>query len=125
MITLTLPFPPTGNNIYPTARNGRRFLSEKGKAYHAAVHAAVLTQLGKYPRLAHGLSVTYGISAPDKRRRDIANSEKALSDALTKANVWLDDSQIDELRLVRCANVPGGAVVVWIKDIRESIGLKP
>jgi crossover junction endodeoxyribonuclease RusA len=34
---------------------------------------------------------------PDKRTRDIDNYSKALFDALTHANFWIDDSQIKKL----------------------------
>lgn len=54
---------------------------------------------------------------PDKRRRDIMNLEKILSDSLTSAGVWLDDSQIDDFRIVRGEVLRGGKVEVVITEI--------
>ena len=54
---------------------------------------------------------------PDKRRRDIMNLEKILSDSLTSAGVWLDDSQIDDFRIVRGSVEKGGRVEVVITEI--------
>lgn len=123
MIVLQLPFPPSANNLYPSAKNGRRFLSKIGKDYHAAVHACVLDQLRRYPKLAHRIAVTYAVNPPDKRRRDAGNWEKILSDSLTQAGVWLDDSQIDDLRIVRGEPVPGGQVTVTIRQIIDARGV--
>lgn len=117
MIVLSLPWPPSANNLYPTSRAGIRFLSSDGKKYHAEVHARVLEQLRTYPRLAGRLAVTLACNPPDKRRRDLSNVEKAVGDALTKANVWLDDSQIDDLRIVRDVVLVGGRVVVTITEL--------
>ena len=117
MIVLRLPWPPSANNMYPTARNGRRFLSDDGKHYHSEVHARVLEQLRSYPRLTGRLAVTIALNPPDKRRRDIANCEKAVNDALTKAQVWGDDSQIDELHILRDVPMVNGRVVVTINEL--------
>ena len=56
----------------------------------------------KYPPLVGRLVVTVYLYAPNKRRYDIDNRCKALLDAITKAGVWLDDEQIDELKIIRC-----------------------
>ena len=52
---------------------------------------------------------------PDRRRRDIDNYAKSLLDSLTKAGVWEDDSQIDELTIKRCEIIKGGYVDVSIR----------
>ena len=44
MIRLTLPWPPTANNAYPTGAGGRRYLSDAGKAYAREVWVSVLQQ---------------------------------------------------------------------------------
>ena len=116
MIVLSLPYPPSANNLYPTSRTGIRFLSREGKAYHAEVHARVLEQLRGYPRLSGRLVVTLACNPPDRRRRDLSNVEKAVGDALTKANVWIDDSQIDELHIIRDEPMPSGRIVVTITN---------
>lgn len=55
---------------------------------------------------------------PDRRRRDLDNMPKALFDGLTHAGVWTDDSQIDDLRIVR-SWAAGGCVVVRIEALPD------
>ena len=59
------------------------------------------------------ISVRVDAAPPDRRVRDLDNISKALLDALTHAGVWRDDSQIDDLRIVRCDPERGGCVVVY------------
>lgn len=63
------------------------------------------------------LGVTIHCHVPDHRRRDLGNLEKCLCDSLTNAGIWEDDSQIDDLRLVRASKVEGGMVRVEIREI--------
>ena len=121
MIVLNLPWPHSSNNLYLNLPHGRgRTLSPKGRAYHAAVHAAVLEQLRHYPRLTGRLAVTLALNPPDRRRRDIANYEKLACDSLTKAQVWNDDSQIDDMHIIRDEILPGGRVVVTIRELEQA-----
>lgn len=120
MIVLNLPWPPSANNLYLNLPHGRgRTLSPQGRAYHAVVHTRVLEQLRRYPRLAGRLGVTLAINPPDRRRRDICNLEKIVSDSLTKAQVWNDDSQIDDMHITRDEILAGGRVVVTIRELEQ------
>lgn len=60
------------------------------------------------------LAVKYSYFFPDARRRDIANFEKAVTDFLVAQKVFKDDSQIDEMRLVRLANGLRGYVYIEV-----------
>lgn len=92
-VTFTLPFPVPLNNMYPTNRQGRRFLSPRGKAFKAEVKSIT------YPpvKLSGELSVTFYLTAPDRRRRDIDGLLKGPIDALQDAGFFEDDSQIKKL----------------------------
>lgn len=57
---------------------------------------------------------------PDRRKRDIDNVLKALLDALQHAGCYEDDSQLDDLRIVRCEVRKGGSCVVVITPIESS-----
>jgi len=57
------------------------------------------------------------VNAPDKRRRDLDNLPKALLDGLTHSGIWDDDSQIDDLRIMRGEIVKGGSVTVVIDEV--------
>ena len=70
---------------------------------------------------AGSLLVLFELFPPDRRRRDLDNSNKAIADALQHAGVIVDDCQIDDWRIVRRAvnktRYPAGAVVVTIKQL--------
>ena len=58
---------------------------------------------------------------PNIIARDLGNVEKALCDALTHAGLWHDDSQIDDLRIIRAPVVAGGRVTVRVEQIGGSV----
>lgn len=95
--SLVLPFPPSVNRLYRNV-NGRTIISADGRKYCADVAACLPP--GGAP-LTQRLAVSIQAHAPDGRRRDLDNLQKALLDALTKASVWADDSQIDCLFITR------------------------
>lgn len=116
MTQLRLPWPPTTNQLHTVSR-GRKILSSKGREYRANATAAVHEQGS--PRLGSArLSVTLTLHPPTRAKRDIANFEKAVVDALVFARVLDDDEQIDELRLVRGeVDRPDGQVVVTLEPL--------
>ena len=57
---------------------------------------------------------------PDRRKRDLDNVLKALLDALQHAGCYDDDSQLDDIRIVRCEVRKGGSCVVVITPIESS-----
>lgn len=58
------------------------------------------------------VSVVIEAFPPDKRRRDLDNLLKGLFDSLTHAGVWLDDYQVNDVRIFR--STIGGMVRVTI-----------
>lgn len=112
MTIYTLPWPPSVNGYWRTFRN-RQILSKRGREFRAEAIAAVLTQ-GQTKHEGR-LGVLLHANPPDKRTRDLDNHTKAVIDALTHAGVWSDDSQIDDLRIVRGPCLKGGQmqVEVW------------
>jgi crossover junction endodeoxyribonuclease RusA len=110
---IELPWSPTVNTYWRTAR-GRTYISAKGKAYREEVIARV--QALDLPKPLEGrLTVHIWAYPPDKRRRDLDNLLKALLDALEHAGMYLDDNQIDDLRIERRPmSPPDGRIVVHI-----------
>ena len=113
MIQITLPWPPTVNTYYRSF-NGRTLISAKGREYAKAVADQVLIQ--RAGKLLEGrIEVRIEAWPPDKRKRDLDNLFKSLLDSLTKAGVWLDDSQIDRLSIAR--GPIGGMVKVEVSAL--------
>jgi crossover junction endodeoxyribonuclease RusA len=112
-----LRWPPSLNHLYPTARNGRRFLSVAGKQFKQSVWADVLAQGRPARPLSGRLSILIEVFPPDRRVRDLSNLVKIIEDSLTDAGVWKDDGQIDDLHVIRRAVTLDGAVRVTIKRL--------
>ena len=107
----SLPFPPSVNHYWVRNKNGGLRVSAEGKTYRERV----MWKLNRAMRqpLQGMLAVDILVDMPDKRRRDLDNLLKALLDSLTAAGVWIDDSQIADLR-IRKSDKVGGCVEVTI-----------
>jgi crossover junction endodeoxyribonuclease RusA len=110
MIEITLPFPPT-INTYWRKWNNRMVISEKGRNYRK-----IVTDLVKIQQIASNTNMPLRVEIkayrPDKRKRDLDNLLKATLDALCHAGVYVDDSQIVDLR------------IYWANDISGMIKVK-
>lgn len=115
-LTIALPYPPTTGNH--TAKRGKHghYTDPAITRYRWDV-AVIARQQGAAKRLDGSLRVVAEISPPDRRRRDLDNVFKVVADALTHAGVWLDDHQIDDLRLIRMPPVREGLVSVSVEEI--------
>jgi crossover junction endodeoxyribonuclease RusA len=117
MLTLTLPYPPSINTYYRHPSSGplagRHLISQQGRNYQRDVAILSRRELRPPHLPAHGkMAVDITLSPPDKRKRDIDNPIKPLLDALTRAGIWKDDSQVSDLH-VRWghAGTPGPATI--------------
>ena len=111
---ITLPYPPSVNHYWIHTRRGA-FISKKGVEFRKQVHEIAQTEIcyGRDTRLFVDVSVW----VPDKRKRDLDNLLKSLLDALQHADIFADDSQIDDLRITRVGWCEGGKVTVKISEI--------
>ncbi len=118
MIALSLPYPPSMNTLYPSNRKtGRRFLSKRGTAYLAAFRVAVAAAGKPVQPLSGRLGYRLHLYPPDARKRDLSNCLKAVEDCLTKCGVWVDDSQVDVIRVFREGKVKDGSATIYIWDL--------
>lgn len=119
MIDIVLPWPPSVNAMWRTVMingSGRTMLSKDGREYRETVRR-VVRRIGITCPTICRLRVELRACAPDRRRRDLDNILKASLDALTHAGVWDDDSQIDELSVVRGEIKDVGLLYVRIIDL--------
>ena len=114
IVTLNLPYPPTCNTYYRHT-GGRTLLSRRGRAYREAVGGCVLLQAPRQ-RLNGDLSIMIRLQPPDRRRRDIDNTLKAVLDSLLHPGLYDDDSQIVALRVYRDPPVQCGAAQVILAN---------
>lgn len=113
VIRMRLPYPPTINHVYGNTDGGGRYMKPEGKAYAERI-AWTVKSLCRTTKLFGPLAVAYILHPPDKRKRDIANCEKVLTDAIQASGLFADDFQIATMILSRGEPVVGGSVEVTI-----------
>lgn len=109
LISLDLPYPPTVNHYWGVAGK-RRFVGTKGRQFRQAV----LEASEGVQKVDGRISMRIELYPPDRRIRDIDNITKALLDACMHAGCYEDDSQIDELHIIRREVRKGGGCSVTI-----------
>lgn len=122
---LTLPFPPSVNGYWRAPNKGslkgRHLVSDRGRKFNSEALASILEQLNPKPRaLTCDLSVSVVFYPPTQARRDLDNYFKALFDAMTRAGVWLDDSQIKKLSAEWGPVTKGGKVTLHISEVANA-----
>lgn len=113
-ITMRLDYPPSVNK-YWFQRNGYRTLTPKARAYREAA--------SKYQHsrpMTRRIAILIEATMPDRRRRDIDNILKPILDAITHADIWVDDEQIDKLTITRIGVESPGCVDIYITEICPS-----
>jgi crossover junction endodeoxyribonuclease RusA len=116
-ISLTLPWPPSGNTAVRHTKTGGHYLNPVVVEYRDRVAALCTTQ----PKLSGQYVVNLVLSPPDKRKRDADNAIKTILDAI-KGRLVTDDSmdlmrelhvhvegQRGDVRLTATAYMPSAA----------------
>ena len=114
-IDLILPWPISVNRYWRCVNN-RIVISKDGRQYHESAKRAIAGQWHGQP-LSGRIRLRLKALQKDRRRRDLDNLLKATMDALTTAEVWLDDSQVDDLQIIRELNPSGGYLMASISEI--------
>jgi len=109
-----LPFPPSNNRYYRNV-NGRMIISREGREYAQRV-AGIIRTVTDDPFL-DGIVVNIKAHMPDKRRRDVDNMLKVPLDAMQKAGLYGDDSQIVRLGIEKIHSTQPGRLEVLIESI--------
>lgn len=88
--------------------HGRKILGKRGKKYKADASEYLRNQNLIGLNIDGRLSVSIIFHPPSTAKMDIDNYLKAPIDSLSDCGFWLDDSQIDELKIVRSNKVKDG-----------------
>ncbi len=114
MVRLELPYPPSVNT-YWRANGHRRFISPAGVKFTNEV-SQIVQEVNPRRFGDKQVAVSIVIHPRSKRKFDLDNTLKAILDALMKANVYNDDSQIERIEIKRGEAVKGGMAVIHLYD---------
>ena len=95
-IKITIPYPPSVNRIWRTNGKGTTYSSPAYKAWQKEAQWAIIGQT-RGRKIIGPYHLTINAVRPDKRRRDIGNLEKALSDALVNSGFIEDDCNCEQI----------------------------
>lgn len=115
-LSFELPWPPSVNHYWlliPMGRSVRMVIGKKGKEFREAVNAL----LKDTPELTGKMSLTVEVFPPDRRKRDLDNLLKATQDSMQHAGIYKDDSDIDEIHIVRKEVVKLGLLKITLRRI--------
>lgn len=104
-LTFLLPCPPSVNSYYFRGKTGV-FVTEKGKEYRQLTQIRIKV-LKMDLNLESKLRLWVVLDPPDRKKRDADNILKCLLDSLQSAEVYKDDSQIADLRVLKKDFKPG------------------
>lgn len=116
-VRLELPYPPSVNS-YWLASGKRRYISPAGVQFTKDV-ANVVTLSRAKSFADQKVAISVMIHPRSKRKFDLDNTLKAILDALMKANMYDDDSQIEYIEIARGEAVDGGKAVIHLYDYEE------
>lgn len=112
-VILLPALPPPLSACYRNARGPGRVKTERYKAWIELCGWALATDKKD---ITHGeVRVEYAYQRPEgKRRRDLANLEKATSDLITSLGYIDDDSMIMDMRLYWADDIPAPVEIrIW------------
>jgi len=113
--------PPTMNTMYPTSRQGRRYLSKKGKEFKEYVQFHLLNLINTKRIKPFGdkrVCMYYEFHFKGKRKRDTSNYVKAMEDSFTGL-LFDDDEQVDDFRAKRFYHAEYNHTVIKAYELKE------
>ena len=114
---LELPLPPSANRQYRRTRSGGVYLAPRVRAFRQEVWALVKQQRRR--PIDGPIRMRVEIHPASARVIDLDNRVKQLLDALQIAGAFVNDSQINDLHLIKCdPDPPLGRCVVDIFEVR-------
>jgi Holliday junction resolvase RusA-like endonuclease len=115
--TVTLPLPPSTNNLFWNARRGRgRVATSKYRLWQALAIKSIWAQVPALNRI--GGPVALSLCVPTKMRGDIDNRLKPTIDALVAAGRIDDDKHVQSINITR-GGADAGTILVHAKAVRN------
>lgn len=116
MTVISLPIPPTSNNLFPTGKHGKRYRSKEYENWIQEAGWVLASQ--RPPQWQQTVSILLEVrNPPTRRREDLESRAKATMDLLVKHQVIADDSHLYLRELIlRWADIDGVRVTIrpWI-----------
>ena len=112
-----MPWPPSVGSCW-RAYNNRFILSKKGRQYRVDAIARLKELHLDGENISDRLSVSLVLNPPTLRKYDVDNFNKALFDALSHGEFWLDDEQVDKLIVAKGAKTKGGNIQIKVEVIQ-------
>jgi crossover junction endodeoxyribonuclease RusA len=106
-INLTLPYPPSANRLW---RNSRGRTHKSTEYCNWLNHAGYVARAQRPGKICGPYKISITAVRPDKRRRDLGNLEKPISDLLQSLGVVEDDCNA-EMICVRWVTAGEGITV--------------
>lgn len=119
MTQITLPWPPSLNNLYFNASRGGRVKSKRYAAWSTEAWAILRQQR---PEAVQGpFRLTIIAERPDNRRRDLDGLLKAPLDLLVACGIVQDDSLAQQLTIGWSPNAPAkpGCVRITLEAVDD------
>lgn len=107
MVEIWLPYPPSANGLWRSAR-GKVFRSRKYVDWLTAAGLEAMAQRAGSVRGPYKISIT--AARPDKRKRDLDNLLKAISDLLKSIGA-IEDDHLCEMLTARWVTTGDGVAI--------------
>lgn len=108
-----MPYPPSVNGYWRSFQ-GRQIISKRGREYRKKAIEVMKSLNLDGENISDRLHVSIVIHPPTLRKYDIDNWCKAPFDALTHAEFWVDDEQVDSLSIKKGEKIKSGLIKVRV-----------
>ncbi len=122
-----LPWPPSVNHYYRHVGT-KVLISRAGRKYREQIVSLIRSENLK--PFTGPVELVLELYPPDRRRRDIDNTQKCLLDAFTHAGLYEDDSQIQRLVVTKREPMPPHGMTYarieeWKENPNQTVGSNP
>jgi len=93
MISIELTYPPSANRLWRSAGKGKVYTSPEYAAWKKDAAWTVAAAVSQQGRVEGPYELVIAVRKPDRRKRDLDNLFKPISDALVAGGAIKDDSE--------------------------------